>query len=59
MKEAPTYTPAFVAAGVAYFGSGRKGDAEAVWTEALRQRPGDRVAELYLGMLRSGGPKKS
>jgi tetratricopeptide (TPR) repeat protein len=60
VKDAPTFPPARVALGVAFFTAGRRGDAEACWIEALRQRPGDRIAEMYLALLHPGqGARKA
>jgi tetratricopeptide (TPR) repeat protein len=54
VREAPDFTPARVALGVTYYTAGQLGDAERTWRKALDQRPGDRVAEMYLSLLRPG-----
>jgi tetratricopeptide (TPR) repeat protein len=60
VREAPAFTPARVALGVTYYTSGQMAEAERAWREVLQQRPDDRVAEMYLSLLRSpssGGGK--
>jgi tetratricopeptide (TPR) repeat protein len=50
----PTYLPARLSLGLALFAAGRRDEAVAAWEEVLARSPGNRHAEMYLKMVRSG-----
>jgi tetratricopeptide (TPR) repeat protein len=52
VRTHPSFVPARVALGVALYGAGKTKLAEKAWREVLDLSPGNRVAEMYLSLVR-------
>jgi tetratricopeptide (TPR) repeat protein len=52
--ENPRYVAGRLHLGLSYFAAGRKDDAQAEWLEALTLSPGNKSAEMYLSILKTG-----